>query len=207
MSVLSQQLAQALNSLSFVQAIEDEQSGNGLNILCRLKPNSESLWATLAEAVLREGARRANRPEYWHAHIARVYMLRDERLVYGWVFVIQSNDIAKSMQVLLELISNFGKALSAPARPQQNDDDYDAPEAIVEDEDYSEPETPMPKGYVPEADERGNPIVPREHRVKSIQMAGLPKNYDRNAPDPETAKGGWTLEGKKKGFRPPVPRR
>jgi len=211
MTALSLQLAEALNELPFVQALEHEQAGNALNVLCRVKPGSGVLWASLAEHILREASLREGKPEQWHTHIARLYMLREGKLVYGWVFVIQSADVVKTAPVVVDLILRFIKAIqiqekaSRSTQHRRDNDDYDQPEEIEEDNDYSEPETPMPKGYVPEADEKGNPIVPREHRVKTIQMAGLPKDFDRNAPDPEKRKGSWSIESRKgKPFRPPV---
>lgn len=222
MTDISARLAIALNELPFVQTVEHDQQGQAVNVLCRIKPGSGVLWATLAERVLRGASQREGQPDHWHTHIARTYMLRDNRLVFGWVFVIQSMNAALTTPIVADLINQFSNAItdaeqsSQPAqqrsnghlyRGQSQDDDYDAPEEIQEDEDYSEPEAPLPRGYVPEADEKGNPIVPREHRVKKQAMAGLPKNFDRNAPDPEKAKGSWNIESRKgKAFRPPVRR-
>ena len=220
MTNISSQLAIALNELSFVQALESEQQGQAINVLCRVKPGSGVLWASLAERILRESNRQESEGSNWHTHIARVYMLRDNRLVYGWVFVIQSSNIGKTIPTVVALINQFNDAITRneqvsvpqnnnghPYRPASTDDDYDPPEEIQEDEDYSEPEAPLPRGYVPEADERGNPVVPREHRVRKQPMAGLAPNHDRNAPDEDKRKGSWQIEGRKgQAFRPPVRR-
>lgn len=213
MTTLSANLAYALNELPFVQAIENEQQGQAISILCRIRAGAGAAWASLAERILREASKREGGPEYWHTHVARVYMIRDNRLVYGWVFVIQSANPEQVIPIVSELISQFATA-TAPAsngRPTPRrapaNDDYDEPEEIQEDNDYAEPEGRLAPGQVPESDEKGNPIVPREHRVHKQPMAGLPKNYDRNAPDPEKAKGSWSIESLKgKQFRPPVRR-
>jgi hypothetical protein len=220
MSTLSDKLAQALNALRFVQAVEHEQNGTAIQVLCRLKPHFGVQWSALAEAILRAAIRRVNTNEYWHTHIARVYMIRNEALVYGWTFMIAAVDPEKAVNTVCGIITKFTSAGNQPtpqptAQPQQqtqappdppsNYDDDDDPDAIREDDDYTDPEGPLPKGAVPEADEQGNPIVPRAHRVKRVQMAGLPKDFDRNVPDPEKRKGAWSIETRKgKPFRPPV---
>lgn len=217
MSVASANLALALNELPFVQTIENNQQGQSISILCRIRPGTGGLWAALAEHILREADKKTGQPDYWHTHIARVYMLRSKQFVYGWAFVIQATDVDKTVPMIIDLIVKFGNAIAQqipraqpaprPRHLQTQDDDFDPPEEINEDEDFSEPEGPLPQGAVPEADERGNPIVPREHRVKNQAMAGLSRNYDRNAPDPDKGKGSWHIESRKgKAFRPPVRR-
>jgi hypothetical protein len=67
----------------------------------------------------------------------------------------------------------------------------------------------MPGGdyvYSPplEADSKGNPIVPHNQRVWEQPMAGLPEDYDRNAPN-EKNKGAFGLESDSMStFRPPI---
>ncbi len=219
MTAISAKLANALNELPFVQAIEDGQQDKSISILCRLKQGTGGLWAALAEKILREAQKREGTNNSWHTHIARVYMLRENKFVYGWAFVIHAANVDTTIPIVAELIRQFGNALATNGKaphPQNGHrsalgDDYDPPEEIHEDNDFSEPEAPLPKtlpkGYRPEADAAGNPIVPREHRVRQQAMAGLPANYDRNAPDPEKGKGSWQIEGRKgKPFRPPVRR-
>lgn len=223
MTITSGKLALALNDLPFVQVVEDVQQDKAITVLCRIRPGSGGTWAALAERILREAQKREGTPEYWHTHIARSYMLRDGRMVYGWIFVVQALDLDKAIPLVAELIYQFSSVLMDPQRgqttqprkQQQNgqprrplpDNEDDDPPDLNEDDDFSEPETPMPKGYVPEADAMGNPIVPREHRIRQQAMAGLPSNYDRNAPDPDKGKGSWNIESRKgKPFRPPVRR-
>ncbi len=215
MSALSEKLATTLNSLSFVQAVEHEQNGTAIQILCRVRPHFGVQWAALAELILRAAITRENTPVYWHTHIARVYMIRNGNLVYGWTFMIAATDLEKATTEVCQLVAKFTpvgrNTLQTPQTPQPTPQQsmpvtYSGEEEeIREDEDYTDPEGPLPKGAVPEADERGNPIVPRSHRVKKVVMAGYAPGADRNVPDPKKRKGAWSIESRKgKAFRPPV---
>jgi len=217
MSANSDKLSNALSLLPFVTAVEHEQQESAVNVLCRIKPGCGALWAAVAEKVLREALKRQGTPDYWHTHIARVYMIRNNNLVYGWSFVVMSENPDKTVaivsNILRQMINSSAQERpknrstnSTPVAAEEEEEDDDEPRAeLGEDDDYTDPDGPLPKGAVPEADEQGNPIVPRSARVHKIRMAGLPKNYDRNAPDPEKRKGSWQIESRKgKPFRPPV---
>lgn len=208
MSANSDKLARALNSLGFVQAIEHEQAGTAVSILCRIKPGSGNRWAKMAEMLLRQGQARANTQDFWQAHIARTYMLRNDSLVYGWTFLISAQQLDRVTAIIIGLLAQGSGQVPIPQAPSQRvsnpHDDYDEAEEIKEDDDYTDG-APLPKGFVPEADAAGNPIVPRENRVKRQAMAGLAPDFDRNAPDPEKKKGSWHIETRGgKPFRPPV---
>lgn len=220
MSANSDKLAKALNQLSFVSAIEHEQQDSAVNVLCRLKPGYGEPWAAVANRVLREADRRQGTSDHWHTHIARVYMLRNNKLAYGWTFVIMSANADKAINTVVGILRQIAQEISVTAKssqPTQNrtaiiepqeEEEHEAdddPPALGEDDDYTDSEGPLPKGAIPEADEQGNPIVPRSARVRKIKMAGLPNNYDRNAPDAEKRKGSWHIETRRgKAFRPPV---
>lgn len=216
------QLAIALDELPFVGVAEHATQGQMVNLLCRVKPGSEPEWAALAEKILRESAKRGKAG--WYTHIARQYMLKDNIFVYGWTMIIQSPDLEPAIKAVIAIIHQLSavvaqaepprqqqtvalsSAPSAPYRTASQDDDEDYDPEDDEGGPLEEPDAPLPKGYVPEADVAGNPIVPRNHRVKKIKMAGLPANFDRNAPT-EEGKGTWSIESRKgKPFRPPVRR-
>lgn len=217
MSANSDKLAKALNQLQFVSAVEHEQQDSAVNVLCRLKPGFGEPWAAVANRILREAARRQGTPDHWHTHIARVYMLRSDKLAYGWTFVVMSDNPDKTTNIVIGILRQISQEISAIKNSQvtinktavsepQEEEEYESDGAAVgEDDDYTDPDGPLAKGAVPEADERGNPIVPRSARIRRIKMAGLPNNYDRNAPDAEKRKGSWHIETRKgRSFRPPV---
>lgn len=212
MSTISEKLAKALDQLPYVNTVEHEQQDAAVSVLCRIRPDCGTLWAYLAEKILREADKYIGTPEYWHTHIARMYMIRNNKFVYGWTFVVMSSNPDKAIDKVSYIIeSHINKAPrkinspSIPAEPDNEDDDEEHRIRFGGDDDYTDAEGPLPKGAVPEADEAGNPIVPRSSRIHKIQMAGLPKNYDRNAPDPDLRKGSWNIESRKgRAFRPPV---
>lgn len=227
MSANSDRLAKAISQLPFVVAIEHEQQQSAVNVLCRIKPGCGASWALTAERILREALKRQGTADYWHTHIARVYMIRDNKFVYGWTFVVMSDNPDKTVSIVSGILDKLSQeiATKAPQTSPQNatprlrakptapppPSDLDDDESIEfnknefkEDDDYTDAEEPLPKGAVPEADAQGNPIVPRSARVHKVRMAGLPKDYDRNAPDPDIRKGSWSIEGRGRPFRPPV---
>lgn len=227
MSDLSEKLALALNEMPFVRVVEHDQQGKALNVLCRIRPKMGVLWAAFAEKILREAAAREGTEEAWHVWVARVYMIRNDSLVYGWSFVFSSTDLETSLPAVIEVIQQFSidaaEAIKPPVQPPPKKAepklravmppspvetaDLDRGEPHPNDDDDYADGPALPKGHHPESDERGNPIVPRGNRIHRIPMAGLPSNFDRNAPDPDKRKGSWHLETKKgKAFRPPVRR-
>lgn len=213
MSASSNKLAQAINQLPFASAVEHEQQASAINVLCRIKPGNEAAWAAVAERVLREANKYQGTQDFWHTHIARLYMLRNNKLVYGWTFGVMSQKPENSIAIIVNILNAIsGGQNPQPAPEEQTDEEEESDDGeggeegsgTDEDDDYTDAEGPLPRGAVPEADIRGNPIVPRSARIKKIEMAGLPKNFDRNAPTKRNKnKGSWGI-GSGRNFRPPV---
>jgi hypothetical protein len=131
-------------------------------------------------------------------------MLKDDKLVFGWTFMIAAKRPDQALPVVIKILEQIADGSYVP--PEQVPDAAD-PGELQEDWDLQSPDQPPPRGAVPEADAKGNPIVPREARVEVQPMAGLPKNYDRGAPD-EKARGVWSIESRKgAAFRPPILKR
>ncbi len=199
MSSISEKLARALQSLPFVQVIQHDQQGTAVNVMCRVNPDNMEEWADLAREILLRGRDSGGQ---WNAHIARTYVLKGDDLRYAWNFIIMGRSEEGAGSSINEDVLPVLRQRAA-IKPVPAEDTYEE-EA---EEEAAPPPTPRRRNATPpEADERGNPIVPEEYKVESIQMAGLPRNYERNMPDPEKGKGAWKVEGRSGNFRPPVKR-
>jgi hypothetical protein len=181
-------LARAIESLSFAEPVETELDDYGtVKVQCRVKGDQLSRWAKLVEDILRAGENTG----LWHSHICRLYMLRNDQLVYGWLVAITSPNLSVTMDELVPIVRKHASVPPAPRRP--------APQ--------QPPQNVVPiRRPTPEADAKGNPIVPDEFKMddRDIPMAGLHPNTDRNAP--KDGRGSWTIFNSKRyggTFKPP----
>lgn len=199
----AERLARALGSLRYVEPVSWEGTDFGtIKVLCRVQPNCLNRWAKLVESVLRTAQSREKETDAWDSHICRLYMLKNNQLVYGWLVAITSPYMEDSLSVLIPTI----KAHAPQARPSTS---YVAEPVITAQKEAprKDPSAPRRVLSVPEADARGNPIVPDSHKVTTIPMAGLHPGHDRNAPSDRTeGKGAYGMFKSKRwgdAFKPP----
>jgi hypothetical protein len=62
----------------------------------RVRVSNENRWKHMITFLLREELRIANSEFKWNLHVCQTYLLKNNRLVYTWGFVVQSSDIDKA---------------------------------------------------------------------------------------------------------------
>jgi hypothetical protein len=179
MSTSSERLAKALQALPYVQIIQHDQQGTAVNVMCRVRPANAEQWANLAHEVLLTAQQSSNT---WDAHISRSYVLKDGDLRYAWNFIIVGRTPEAVHAIVADaVIPLIRRRLAVRSVP----------------EDIQKAPLRRRPAHPPEADSKGNPIVPEEDRVDSVPMAGFEPDADRNAPD--NGKGAWHIGGKSGG--------
>jgi len=186
----SERLAHALQNMKFVDPVSWEGTEFGtINVLCRVQSSSLSRWAKVVEAILKKAEELKGESSHWDSHICRLYMLKDERLVYAWLVAITSHYMDETLSELIPLLNTYAPSVRPSNTPH-------VPPVVVT------------RRAVPDADARGNPIVPESHKVTLIPMAGLNPMADRNAPTEEGGgKGAYGMFKSKtwgSAFRPPT---
>lgn len=172
----AERLAQALTSLQYVEPVSFEGSEYGtIKALCRIKTEHLADWALVVTEILKTSEALEYAEQGWDSHICRLYMLRDGKLVYGWLVAITSQDMEETLSHLIPVIKKGALPPPAPvAVPTQT--------------------KPIIRRPTPDADAKGNPRVPPHHMVTEVPMAGLHPDMDRNAPSERTlGKGGYGM--------------
>ena len=175
----AERLASALSGLGYAEPVEwGEDEFGSVNVMCRIKSQSLGKWAQLVKNILvRSAALRAEGNEAaWASHICRLYLLKNGELVYGWLVNISSPFMADSLSELIPVIKG------------QSSQEKKAPKPVITTKPALKvvPKKKNVVRAVPDADARGNPIVPPSHRVTVVPMAGLDPELDRNAPSDMT---------------------
>jgi len=89
MSVVSNQIAAALNGTGIVQVVKQNVDEYEYSYLCRVhEPEPMQKWIDFVTAVLRAEARAD-----WDVWIAKRFFLKDGRLVFGWVIILSADII------------------------------------------------------------------------------------------------------------------
>ena len=173
-----QRVMRALAATGFVEPASSEADKYSIRLMCRVRGGRMEEWASLVEDILIASEDDRNQGIYWQAHISRLYMLKDRKLVYGWLFALTAQEnIGPVLNNILSVINRYKKESPAGAQVFR----------------------PPPR---PEADAKGNPIVPNEflQEDKPLAMAGMDPDTDRNAY--ANGKGAFTM-GRNR-FRPPT---
>lgn len=194
----AERLAQALASLRYVEPISFEGSDFGtIKALCRIRSSHLAEWAKVVASILKRSEALKGTDAVWDSHICRLYMLKNGNLAYGWLVAITSPYMDDTLAELVPTIKAHApmQAAPRPAPAQQL-----APVHVVRP-------AQGPRA-APDADAKGNPRVPPNHKVSVVQMAGLHPQLDRNAPSEDSlGKGSYGMfTSKRLGsvFKPPA---
>ena len=188
----SERLSIALRKLGYVDPVSwDSDLGGTVKALCRVRNDMSSKWAKVVEGILLRAEDLRDTDASWNSHICRLYMLKDRKLVYGWLVAITAKNPDTAIQEVVKVIMDFAPRPKAPLPGQDM--------GVVL------------RTHAPPADAKGNPIVPESHRVEVIPMAGLHPKFQRNYPTPPGkdgrggGRGAFGLESEGLGmFKPPV---
>lgn len=191
----AERLAQALASLRYVEPISFEGSDFGtIKALCRIQSTHLAEWAKVVASILKRAEALKGTDAVWESHICRLYMLKNGNLAYGWLVAITSQYMDDTLAELVPTIKTH--ALVQVPVPVQRP----APVQPVR--------AAQGPRVAPDADAKGNPRVPPNHKVSVIPMAGLDPQLDRNAPSEDTlGKGSYGMfTSRKLGsvFKPPI---
>lgn len=91
----AQLLSAAIQHTGVAEVIKATQSEGNVSLICRV--NDKKVWCKIVEYVL---SRKTN----WSEHICQQYFMRNDRLVYGWNFIITSPDIDAAVKEACRLI-------------------------------------------------------------------------------------------------------
>jgi len=91
----AQLLSAAIQQTGVAEVIKASQTDSSVNLICRV--NDKKVWCKIVEYVL---SRKTN----WSEHICQQYFMRNDRLVYGWNFIINSSDLDAAVKEACRLI-------------------------------------------------------------------------------------------------------
>lgn len=81
-------LANALDGVGIVSVLQSASTDKQVKLRVRIA--NQSRWKHMLTLLLREESRARGA---WNVHICQQYLLHEDRLVYTWNFILQSNDI------------------------------------------------------------------------------------------------------------------
>jgi hypothetical protein len=184
----AKELEEILNGIKFVEVVSSGADPPAVWVLCRVGRKDNKTWAKILETALL-AIEDVQDDSWWvNLDVAKKYFLKGRRMVYGWVLTLSSSHLDLATHKL-------GRALS-PFFSRTIDKENMRAE-LKKDRKLHHPPPRRAKGvplrYIPkeeehrsvrtlEADVRGNPIVPEEHKVLEQPMAGLEADLDMNAP-------------------------
>lgn len=184
---LVERVVHSLNSLPCVEVVESGGDQYHVQALCRVDKKKLNQWASIAEALL---LAQDDEGDIWSTHISRIYMLKNRRLVYGWMVVFTSEILEEIIPIVVKVIRGF-----IPTRS-------DTVPAGKTSEASSN--APAVRRAAPNPDAKGYPQVPEGQKVWEQPMAGLPQDFDRNAPaDGRGAYGLYRSNTLGDAFKPP----
>lgn len=104
----AERLARALEGTGLCETVSANFSENTVGVLCRVKADNEKKWAELLTKMLIASEDESKEVHAWKCHFCRRYFLKevggDRKMVYGWNFTIQSNEMSISMDMLMMVI-------------------------------------------------------------------------------------------------------
>jgi len=171
-SEYTEKLAELIGSLSFVEPVITDNTGDGtkIQVICRVKGGAEAPWAQIVERILRKAEE-----AHFHAHICRLYFLKGDSMVYGWHIGITSETMGQAVE-------DVGEAIHGPKRNtiKTKKKAPMPPKGRVS----SVPVDPSGRSYSPplQADAKGNPQVKKQ--LMSMPFTGMENRKDRNLPTP-----------------------
>lgn len=159
MKKAEQVLRDALAMTGMVIPLTSTGRGGSVEFLCRQIPGQEASWLSVVEALLRWGDEKSNVKD--RLFIARRYLLKDGKMVFGWFVGIDMPSAGKlqdACKTMAELISNHQPELSpAVSTPQPSRTPVKASPAVGapsirviskgtdgEGKDYEVTEMPLP---------------------------------------------------------------
>lgn len=94
-STQAQLLSAAIQQTGVAEVIKVSQTDDRISLICRV--SDKKVWCKMVEYVL---SRKTN----WSEHICQQYFMRNDRLVYGWNFIVISSDLPASIKEACKLI-------------------------------------------------------------------------------------------------------
>lgn len=88
-------LSRAIEACGVVEIIRCSADAGSVKALYRV--HEKRLWLGILEYIL-------SRAEGWSAHVCQQYFMRGGRLVYGWNFILQSEDLTKATESVARLL-------------------------------------------------------------------------------------------------------
>lgn len=182
MSKALDELRDALYGTTLVQPLSHEGRGGSLSVLCRQSPGQERAWIQLVDTMLSLTA-------HWppnKLHVCRRYVLKDERMAFGWHIGIEAKSAAELVEAVRELsliLANGPKiaktlekteAISVPVAPKKYVSPYadKTPQSIKEG--LAEDGTPVGSSASPrevrEFDSGPDPVAPKGAQPPSLRI-------------------------------------
>lgn len=88
-------LALAINATGVAEVVRYSQDGNSIKVLFRVK--EKRTWLAILEYVLA-------RADGWSAHVCQQYFIRGGKMVFGWNFILQSEDLLAAVDKVSVLL-------------------------------------------------------------------------------------------------------
>jgi len=84
MATNAERLAMAVEASGFATVIKKTEPSGSVRLLCRV--SDKRVWCALLEYVL-------GRKKDWTEHVCQQYFMNDGKLVYGWNFILNAEDV------------------------------------------------------------------------------------------------------------------
>jgi hypothetical protein len=103
-----ERMSRAISGTGFGETVSATFGENRIAILCRIPRENEAKWVELITKIL-VGAERSKKEAIpWQCHICRHYFLKvvnkEYKLVWGWNFSVQSNDMSTALDSIIRLV-------------------------------------------------------------------------------------------------------
>ena len=96
-----EKLKDMLTSTGFVEIVSHKVVGNSIRLLCRV--SDKARWRDMLERILLA-------QKGWTEHLCQQYFLRGKKLVYGWNFVVTSEDLPGAVDSICKAAESIAPA-------------------------------------------------------------------------------------------------
>jgi len=104
-SLHADRLAEALSASGFVSVVKKSETLDSVRLLCRI--SNKRAWCSALEYVLLNKSG-------WTEHVCQQYFLRDGKLIYGWNFILNAQNLGAAVENASKLLSTAWKRMDKP---------------------------------------------------------------------------------------------
>ena len=106
----AERLARALESTRMIQSVETSFRPDQVTVLFRVLSGADMAWNSMMIKLLNsEGSQSKDAPG-WRLDISKKYLLKNDKLVFGWRISLQANDMSYALDTLNAVIKGEVRA-------------------------------------------------------------------------------------------------